>query len=83
MAKFLVGGDRDADEEVEAPDILAAVEANVREHESEVSDVFDVYARRVDDDRWRIFRVSVRREFVVTIGAVTDGGEVEVEVDDE
>jgi hypothetical protein len=82
MAKFLVG-DGDSNEEVEAVDIAAAVEANVRDHSTEYSDAFEVHARGVDDKRWRIFSVTTRTEFIVNIGRARDGGEVEVEVDDE
>lgn len=77
MAKFVVGGDQYADEEVEARDITAAVEQHTRDHEGEWGNICEVYARGVDDDRWRIFKVTTRTEFHVTVGNAKPGPAVE------
>jgi hypothetical protein len=66
MAKYLVGGDRYADELVEASSIVEAV----REYSdtADGSDRFDVYARAESDDHWTVFPVTTRTELIITVG---------------
>ena len=75
MAKYLVGGDRYADEVVEASSIVEAV----REYSdtADGSDRFDVYARAESDDHWTVFPVTTRTELIITIGDGKRGPAVE------
>jgi hypothetical protein len=77
MPRFVVGGDQYADEEVEARDIGAAVEEHARAHAGEWSDAADIFARGVDDDHWRVFKVTTRTEVIVTVGNARPGPAVE------
>ncbi len=73
MGRFIIRTDG-PDEIITARDITEAVEEYVRAHDGEGwSDHFDVVARGERDDRWRVFPVGTRVEFVVDVGDPTPG----------
>ena len=77
MAKYLVG-EVDDHEAIEARGIAAAVEQHVEAHVGDGwSDRFSVYARAESDDRWTVFSVTTRTEFIVTVGNGKPGPMVE------